>query len=130
MQLHATDLIEMPALQGRYWVLTINNPPITAEELIVKFNTEKIKYTFQLESGENGTPHFQVFMCFSKRTTFSGIRRVFHQLAPHIERCRDPRASEAYCRKPESRVDGMYQYFMFISNACTYHCSAAAEIVI
>ena len=58
-------------------------------------------YTFQKEMGENGTPHYQGYVRFMKKTT------VPSKLVPvpaHWLRC--DQNYEKYCSKEETRIDG------------------------
>lgn len=97
--------------QARRWILTINNPKETDEEMekYVK-SLEHIKYAiFQREQGEEkGTIHFQMFLTFSISKRFSTIKTYFS--TAHIEKakgtnvqCRD------YCSKSDTRVSGPYE---------------------
>ncbi len=97
--------------QARRWVLTINNPKETDEEMqnYLK-NLEHFKYyIFQREKGEEkGTIHFQIYIVFTISKRFSTIKGYFP--TAHIEKaqgsniqCRD------YCSKTETRISGPYE---------------------
>ena len=50
--------------------------------------------------------HLQAFLRFAVAVDFSRAKRLFGNEQPHIERCRNVRQSEEYCRKAETRVEG------------------------
>ena len=50
--------------------------------------------------------HLQAFLRFAVAVDFSRAKRLFGIEQPHIERCRNVRQSEEYCRKAETRVEG------------------------
>ena len=97
--------------QARRWLLTINNPKETDEEMFVYLkNLEHFKYTmFQREKGEEkGTIHFQIYLTFSISKRFSTMKNYFP--TAHIEKekgtgvqCRD------YCLKVDTRISGPYE---------------------
>ncbi len=101
--------------QARRWVLTINNPTQTDEEMQEYLeNLEHIKYfMFQREKGEKEeTIHFQMFVIFSIGKRFNTVKGYFP--TAHIEQakgtnvqCRD------YCSKTETRVSGPYEFGQF-----------------
>ncbi len=94
--------------QARRWVLTINNPKESDEDMEKYIrNLEHIKYAmFQREKGEEKeTIHFQIFLIFSISKRFATVKNYFP--TAHIEKakgtnvqCRD------YCSKTETRVSG------------------------
>lgn len=101
--------------QARRWVLTINNPKETDEEMqdYIK-NLEHFKYSmFQREKGEEkGTIHFQIYIVFTIGKRFSTIKTYFP--TAHIEKangsnvqCRD------YCSKSDTRISGPYELGTF-----------------
>lgn len=83
------------------WGFTYNNPTHTADEIIAMLVPICNAYTFQKEMGENGTPHYQGYVRFMKKTT------VPSKLVPvpaHWLRC--DQNYEKYCSKEETRIDG------------------------
>ena len=101
--------------QGRRWILTINNPAQTDEQMIDYIqNLEHFKYSiFQREKGhEKETEHFQLFIIFTISKRFSTIKNYFP--TAHIEQakgtnvqCRD------YCSKSDTRVSGPFEIGQF-----------------
>ena len=100
---------------ARRWLLTINNPEQTDEEMVQYIKSlEHIRYAaFQREKGEEkGTIHFQLFLIFSVGKRFNTIKNYFP--TSHIEKaqgtnvqCRD------YCTKTDTRVSGPYEIGLF-----------------
>ena len=101
--------------QARRWILTINNPTETDEEMEQYIsNLEHIKYAmFQRERGGiEGTVHFQIFVTFSIGKRWKTVKGYFPRA--HIEQakgsnlqCRD------YCSKKDTRVSGPYEIGQF-----------------
>lgn len=101
--------------QARRYILTINNPTETDEEMCDYLeHLEHFKYcAFQRERGhECGTEHFQIFIIFTVGKRFSTMKKLFERA--HIEKaggsnvqCRD------YCTKSDTRVSGPYELGVF-----------------
>ena len=97
--------------QARRYILTINNPTQTDEELCTYIQgLEHFKYCmFQREIGhEKGTEHIQMFLVFTVGKWFSTVKTYFPEA--HIEKaqgsnvqCRD------YCSKEDTRISGPYE---------------------
>lgn len=94
---------------AKYWFFTLNNPTNDEiEELIFYESSIVPKYVFQLEEGENGTPHLQGIICFKKKTRPLG---KFKCKRYHWEVARDVPASIIYCQKDEGRLKGPWVRF-------------------
>ena len=70
--------------KGRAFVFTMNNPDKTGdvflEELKVQFT---LKYAiFQLEKGENGTPHFQGYVELKNPCAWTSIGKMMAFCCP------------------------------------------------
>lgn len=87
--------------QGRFWMFTLNNPQ--PEEDPRRWLSEYC--IWQLEKGEEGTPHYQGYIVFKSNKT------------PHAVKLINPRAhwelrfgtheqAKQYCSKEETRVSG------------------------
>lgn len=97
--------------QARRYLLTINNPIQTDEEISLYVQgLEHFKYCmFQREKGhEKETEHIQMFLVFTVGKWFSTVKSYFP--TAHIEKaqgsnvqCRD------YCSKKDTRVSGPYE---------------------
>ncbi len=109
-------------MTSRYWLLTINNPTSKFEE----YNDEKIKILIgQLERGENGTPHWQLYCELGKPARLGGITKLFPGC--HAERRKGTRAEAIkYCTKNESREEGPF-YRGISSEGCAKLVSGEAS---
>lgn len=89
--------------EAKRWCFTLNNPTIDETELIELLDSMDMEYlVFQLEQGENETPHFQGFVCFEKKKRLSQIRHLF---PAHFSVARGTVAqNRAYCTKEEGRI--------------------------
>ena len=96
--------------QSRRWMLTINNP-VQSDEEIKDYveNLEHFKYCmFQREKGnETGTIHIQMFIIFSIGKRFSTIKNYFP--TAHIEQAKGNNAQcRDYCSKTDTRISDNY----------------------
>lgn len=97
--------------KARSFVFTLNNPDEkgfneTTVSRVLKEQGAK-KFTFQLERGNSGTPHFQGVVSFHNPRHVSKIVYIFtHQGKPcaHWEVCRNLKASIKYCSKKDTRL--------------------------
>jgi hypothetical protein len=89
--------------QTRFWCITLNNPDVTKEEFLESRNKELIDYlVIGDEVGENGTPHFQIFVVFKKRCRFNPAKNYFRPYQPHVEsKLEESTVKQAadYCKK-------------------------------
>ena len=98
----------------RNWVFTLNNPEETGEVLIARLSLEdKIRYTvFQLERGENETPHFQGYIELNKPQRMSGMKKLIPRA--HFEGRKGTRQqARDYCMKQDTRVAGPWEHGTF-----------------
>lgn len=97
--------------QHVYWFFTFNNPPCE----LLDFEVSKLEYSvYQLESGENGTPHFQGFLQFKKRVRFNGVKKFIIRAAggsgsPWVSFSKYPTKCQLYCSKEDTRIRGPYE---------------------
>lgn len=83
--------------QSKHWCFTINN--YTQEDIDNLNNIDCAYVIYGKEKGENGTPHLQGFISFSKRKTFNGIKNALGSKT-HIERTKgSPKQAADYCKK-------------------------------
>nr|WGT79593.1 master replication initiator protein [Sophora yellow stunt virus] len=90
------------------WCFTVNNP----QEPIV-FLEDKFKYlVYQLEAGDNGTPHYQGYVEMKKRTSLPQMKKMFPNA--YVEKKRTSQAeARQYCMKEEGRLQGPWEYGVF-----------------
>jgi len=89
----------MPAIQGRYWILTIPHQDFTP------FLPQGIQWIRgQLEQGEQGFLHWQIVVSLPKKKTLAYIKTIFGERC-HGELSRSSAADE-YVWKEDTRVQG------------------------
>lgn len=90
---------------AKHWCFTYNNP--TLDELAVLAELESIPFeycVFQLETGENGTPHFQGYVIWKSQQRLSALRNLMGAHV-HWEIARGtPSQNRDYCTKNEGRI--------------------------
>lgn len=113
----------IPAGRGsavaRAWCFTVNNP--THKNLFPNGLPEGIRYVvYQLERGEQGTPHLQGYISLKKgqrnswlrklesRTTEGESFHVFERAALFVARG-SPDQNKTYCTKAEGRIEGPWE---------------------
>jgi len=98
----------MSAAYSEHWVFTINNP---AEDASPVVGWPQVVYgVWQLERGENGTPHFQGYVIFATRKRLTWIKEHCDATAHWEPRKGTHQQAKAYCMKDESRVDGPWEH--------------------
>lgn len=87
---------------------TINNP----ETLLDVETWPNCSYCiYQMEMGENGTPHFQGYAEFTGARTLAWYKNLPGLETAHIETRRGTGSQAAnYCSKDDSRLDGPYEW--------------------
>lgn len=94
------------------FVFTYNNPTITPDQLWANLQSKAKYLIFQLEKGENGTPHFQGYCELSRQSRFLSITRLLPGV--HIEHRRGTQAqAKEYASKADTRVEGPFEYGEF-----------------
>ncbi|AXH76771.1 MAG: putative viral replication protein [Cressdnaviricota sp.] len=96
--------------QSKHWCFTLNNPNEDSnleqrESLFAKAE----QAVFQLEEGEEKTPHWQGYVKLTKKARFSELQKLLMEQDVchwHIEKCNNIKASVEYCQKDEGRLDG------------------------
>jgi len=90
------------------WCFTMNNPTVDGTELerILKADARLKGFVFQLEEGENGTPHFQGYLEFKESTRMNAAKMLLGE-NPHMEAANgDKESNLKYCTKEEGRKEG------------------------
>lgn len=106
-------LLMAPSPQNRAYVFTINNPvenvPSDNPLEVLKPLEDKIKYAvWQLEKGENGTPHYQGYIQWKGRgRRLQGMKALLPRA--HFEVAKGSSVqNKSYCTKEEGRVEGPF----------------------
>lgn len=97
--------------QVRNICFTINNPELTptALEEAVRNAFAYSYLVFQLEKGEQGTPHYQGYVEFPGPKAFTRVHRVLCN--GHLESRRGTaKQASDYCKKADSRLDGPWEF--------------------
>lgn len=99
------------ATRARIWCFTINNPDEKDESHLSQENflIGVKNLIWQLEEGEQKTPHIQGVIQLKNQMTFSVIKKKLPDGA-HIEICKNFNASKHYCQKIEGRIRGPFIY--------------------
>ena len=88
------------------WCFTLNNP--TEDEVLLpqSWDPETYKYlVYQLEQGENGTPHLQGYISFNNQKRFSEFRKYFVDERAHVAVAKGTaKQNRKYCTKEEGRI--------------------------
>lgn len=84
--------------RGSCWSITVNNPTLADMEPELP---PCWKLTGQLESGEEGTTHYQG-MLSTPQVRFSAVKKVFQRA--HIELARNKAALAKYVHKDDTRI--------------------------
>lgn len=94
------------APKGKTWLVTLNNPTCTLEEVHARTGARFTKG--QLERGESGTLHLQFYQNYKEHVRMSHYKK--HLPTAHAELVKVDRGVEKYCMKEETRVEGPWEY--------------------
>lgn len=98
--------------RARSWVFTLNNP--SEDEVLIpqSWNADDYKYlVYQMEEGENKTPHLQGYVSFVNAKRFSEFRKFFPGEKAHIAVARGTaKQNRKYCTKDEGRIQGPWEF--------------------
>lgn len=91
---------------AKHWCFTWNNyRESDLDPISLYFRASAVKYVYQEERGESGTPHLQGYVEFRTKKRMVTLKRALGQ-SPHWERCRSPKHSIDYCSDPSKRSVG------------------------
>lgn len=94
------DSENTPVRRGRNWCFTINNP---TDQDIPVWPSDCTFAVYQLETGENGTPHYQGYARFKNPKSLLQVKAILPRA--HCEIARGSYAHNlAYCTKSDSRL--------------------------
>lgn len=96
---------------SKKWCFTFNNYTQENIEQLLSCFIGSAKYIFQEETGENGTPHLQGAVEFD--TKCRPLEKIKFTKKIHWEKCKDWKASVAYCSKEDTRTGKIYTNIRF-----------------
>lgn len=90
--------------KAKHWCFTLNNPDVDEIQLGSILDRGGVTYAvYQLETGQNGTPHFQGYAVFTDRKSLVQVRSILPNA--HWEVCKGtPKQNRDYCTKPDGRI--------------------------
>lgn len=101
---------------ARHWCFTLNNPTIWNEDIVEELQHADYA-VWQLEEGENGTPHYQGYVILPSKLRLTAIRTLFDSKA-HWEVAKGtPQQNYDYCTKKEGRIGEFSQLGNFPEKA-------------
>lgn len=105
LRLTTSDYPPLMPSGAKNWCFTLNNPVST-----LSTEWEHLVYRiYQLEKGENGTPHYQGFASFGKRRTLGQLKLHDPRINWRVARG-SPKSNYAYCTKLDTRVDAPIEF--------------------
>jgi len=91
--------------QAQSWMFTINNPTEADDPR----KWDDVRYvTWQLEKGDEGTPHLQGYVEWTKNRRLSGCKKINSRAHWDIRMGTQQQAID-YCTKSDTRVDGPWE---------------------
>lgn len=94
---------------SKYWCFTINNPTVQDELDVQRLRELSTYIVYQLESGTDGTKHYQGYVEFANRKKGTTVKNIAPRAHLQSRRGTAKQASD-YCKKEESRVDGPWEH--------------------
>lgn len=124
------DVIVVPkkrkTYRFRHWCFTLNNPTgseCSFLEAMVDNKSLCVRYIiFQLERGEEGTPHYQGYVEFTDRMSMSKIHLIlgFERIAMYYRRGSREQARD-YCKKEDTRIEMWKEFGLWIKSRGQSH---------
>lgn len=95
-------------MQGRFWCVTLNNP---REILDPSEWPGCAAAIWQLEMGDNGTPHYQLYVEFQRNVRMNRLLSMSGLRGAHVEiRRGNKEQAIVYHTKEESRLEGPFYW--------------------
>jgi len=106
----------MLLMSAKNYIFTINNPTDADRSKLTDMSYDSYRsdagvdyIVYQLETGEQGTPHYQGYVSFKNRKTRNQVSGYFPRA--HIEVAKGtPLQNKEYCTKPDGRLEGPFEY--------------------
>lgn len=96
--------------RSKYWCFTVNNPSSTEVPSSLLPPSAYSLLVYQLESGENGTRHYQGYVELNRPQSLCSVRNLLGGRA-HVEKRRGNRVQAIeYVTKEDTRVDGPFYW--------------------
>lgn len=98
---------------ARNWCFTLNNPTVVDIARCKALVEDGVATyaVFQLEEGEQGTPHLQGYVTLVKKVRMTTLKTKLAPMQPHLEVASGNAAqNRKYCTKAEGRLDGPWEY--------------------
>jgi len=111
-ELTTCDVMPRQSSPAHDWCFTINNPRRRDYKRVQSWQYNYLVY--QLELGEQGTPHIQGFVQFTTKQRLKALKKV-HRTAHWEPRRGSAYQAAHYCKKPETGCD-------------CHHCLAAVDV--
>lgn len=102
----------------KFWLFTLNNPdeheaPLKEFRALLQALLDEgtLKYAvFQLEKGEQGTPHYQGYIQLAQRKRLTWLKDKINNSAWWKACDGNGEQNEAYCTKEETRIQGPWRF--------------------
>jgi len=97
---------------SRNWCFTINNPSSEEDKIQDWEEKNSARYcVWQMEKGEDGTPHAQGYLCVNPSKSLGFMKRNYNSRAHwEIRKAPSHQAAIDYCRKEETRIAGPWEW--------------------
>lgn len=89
--------------QGKYWCFTLNNP--TEDDIPPNVWPDVQFVIWQFEQGDEGTPHLQGYVCFTKRKRIALLKQTCCARSHWEPRSGSHSEAKHYCMKPVEDCD-------------------------
>lgn len=86
---------------------TVNNPTVADKQRVRDLPGARY-LIWQVEKGEQGTPHIQGYVWLKRQIVLTSFRKLIPR--GHIEVAKgSPKQNQAYCSKEEGRIEGPFE---------------------
>lgn len=90
--------------KAKHWAFTLNNYNQTDLDRLGTLPNQCVYLIYRKETGQNGTPHLQGHVSYTKRVLFNVVKAFVSDRA-HLEIARNVNASIQYCKKDGNFVE-------------------------